>query len=123
MNLFFFFLVEHAHWVTGVFIRDFPDFSKIYPVSPAWHFQQTCVFFFFGPFLLFFVCLFVFGLNAAKKTSNCHIQFVVLFNLYFEAQFSFPFFLCNVIELNILSRSHALRHGKLHLIVRDTWGC
>ena len=34
-------------------IRDFPDFSEIYPGSPACQFHQTCVFFFFLPFLFF----------------------------------------------------------------------
>ena len=45
-------------------IRDFPDFSEIYPGSPACQFHQTCVFFSFFPsfFSLFFFCL-----NAAKK--------------------------------------------------------
>ena len=50
-----------------------------------------------------------------------HIQFVVLFSLCFQVRSNlcFPFFLCNV----IVSRSHALRHGKWHLSLRDAWEC
>ena len=50
-----------------------------------------------------------------------HIQFVVLFSLYFQVRSNsyFPFFLCNV----IVSRSHALRHGNWDLTLGDTWGC
>ena len=81
-------------------------------------------------FFWFLFCLFVLFILPESAKENkliamTHTQFVVLFSLYFQVRSNtyFPFFLCNVIESNIVSRSHALRHGKWHLTLRDTWGC